>query len=77
MGVKTIPLSVDLWTAYLDAATEYYHTHDDYETKMRRSVVYYFSVVCTFVIMLFVVAFISVYANPFFNQYDSYVFQSL
>ncbi|CAH8438557.1 unnamed protein product [Schistosoma bovis] len=35
MGVKTIPLSVDLWTAYLDAATEYYHTHDDYETKMR------------------------------------------
>ncbi|CAH8826583.1 unnamed protein product [Trichobilharzia szidati] len=35
LGVKTIPLSVDLWTAYLDAATEYYHTHDDYEDKMR------------------------------------------
>ncbi|CAH8467248.1 unnamed protein product [Schistosoma turkestanicum] len=35
LGVKTIPLSVDLWTAYLDAAIEYYHTHDDYETKMR------------------------------------------
>ncbi|CAL8100707.1 unnamed protein product [Calicophoron daubneyi] len=34
-GVKAIPLSVDLWTAYLDTALEFYHGHDDYEIKMR------------------------------------------
>ncbi|KAF6773318.1 hypothetical protein AHF37_07751 [Paragonimus kellicotti] len=34
-GVKAIPLSVDLWTAYLDAAMECYHGHEEYETKMR------------------------------------------
>ncbi|CAH8452512.1 unnamed protein product [Heterobilharzia americana] len=35
LGVKTTPLSVDLWTAYLDAAIEYYHSRDDYEFRMR------------------------------------------
>ncbi|CAH8525480.1 unnamed protein product [Dicrocoelium dendriticum] len=34
-GVKAIPLSIDLWTSYLDAAVEFYHGQDDYETKMR------------------------------------------
>ncbi|OON20456.1 hypothetical protein X801_03661 [Opisthorchis viverrini] len=34
-GVKAVPLSVDLWTAYLEAAIDYYHGRDEYEETMR------------------------------------------
>uniref|UniRef100_A0A5K3FTJ4 Suf domain-containing protein n=1 Tax=Mesocestoides corti TaxID=53468 RepID=A0A5K3FTJ4_MESCO len=35
MGVSAIPLSIDLWTAYLDATLEIVHGQDDYELRMR------------------------------------------
>ncbi|BHF80406.1 PRP39 pre-mRNA processing factor 39 [Sparganum proliferum] len=34
-GVEAIPLSIDLWTAYLDATMEIVHGQEDYETRMR------------------------------------------
>ncbi|VDK35512.1 unnamed protein product [Taenia asiatica] len=35
MGVEAIPLSIDLWVAYLDANLEIIHGQDDYEIRMR------------------------------------------
>ncbi|VDM18177.1 unnamed protein product [Hydatigera taeniaeformis] len=35
MGVQAIPLSIDLWVAYLDANLEIIHGQDDYEIRMR------------------------------------------
>lgn len=35
-GVKAIPLSVELWTAYLDTALDIYHSSEDYESTVRR-----------------------------------------
>lgn len=39
-GVAAIPLSIDLWTAYLDATLEIVHGREDYEERMRTYVLF-------------------------------------
>lgn len=41
MGVEAIPLSIDLWVAYLDANLEIIHGQDDYEIRMRRYILWF------------------------------------